>query len=165
MTELLCGQGFSPGFSNAWVQDRWESRRSLRNMGNLRVGRVWREQDFHRCNSRGLRSLVRLDAALSESALPDIKFGFEAEGESALDELHDFFDGDIRRWGDEQMNVVGHDDEGVELISTFEAVFVEEIYEKCGVGFGLEESTTVCGYGGDEKGSQFLQSERHWLGV
>lgn len=53
------------------------------------------------------------DATYRASALPDCALGLEAEGESSFDELHGFLNGNVRRRREEQVNVIGHDDEGV----------------------------------------------------
>jgi hypothetical protein len=54
------------------------------------------------------------------------------------------------------MNVVGHEDEGVELVTALGAVFVEDVQEEVRVRVGLEEAAAVRGNGGDEEGSDFL---------
>src|SRR5271156_3848544 len=63
-----------------------------------------------------------LDTTFCEPALPYINFGSEAKRESSLDKLHRLFNRDVRRWRDDQMNVVRHKHKGVELISVFGAV-------------------------------------------
>lgn len=59
------------------------------------------------------------------------------------------------------MDVVGHDDEGVELEAAFGAVLLEDFEEEFGVAFDLEETSSVGGGGGDEERSDFLGCERH----
>ncbi len=96
--------------------------------------------------------LLVAHAAVSESSLPDGKFGFEATGEAAFDEHQRSLNGDDL-WGEEQVNVVRHDDEGMEFVVPFAAVVLEGIEEQLGVGGCLEETAAVPGLGTDEEGS------------
>jgi len=57
--------------------------------------------------------------------------------------------------------MIGHEDEGVELVAAFGAVFVEKLEEEVGVGVGLEEAAAISGDGGDEEGSDFLWGSLH----
>jgi len=57
------------------------------------------------------------DAVVGEASLPDGEFGGEAVGEASLDESDGAFEGFLR--GEEEMDVVGHDDEGVEFVVAF----------------------------------------------
>jgi len=70
-----------------------------------------------------------LHSEFLEAVLPDGHFGFEAEGESSFDVLHGLLDGDVGGGGDEEMEMVGHEDEGVELVAAFGSVFVEKVQE------------------------------------
>jgi hypothetical protein len=76
----------------------------------------------------------------------------EAAREAAFDELDGALEGDVL-WGEEEMDVVGHDDEGVEFVVTFAAVVLEGFEEEFGCGCDLEETAAVVGLGGDEEGS------------
>jgi hypothetical protein len=51
------------------------------------------------------------------------------------------------------MDVVGHDDEGVEFVVAFRSVVLEGFDEEFGVAFDLEEAAAVVGSAGDEEGS------------
>ena len=73
-------------------------------------------------------------------------------GEAALDKLHGALEGD-GLWGEEEVDVVGHDDEGVEFVVAFAAIVLEGIEEELGCGFGLEEAAAVVGLGADEEGA------------
>jgi hypothetical protein len=55
------------------------------------------------------------DAVVGEALFPDIQFAFQAEGEGSFDELHFFFEGDLGLACYQEMDVIGHDDEGVEF--------------------------------------------------
>ena len=59
-----------------------------------------------------LEVLPVADAMVGEASLPDGVGDVEAVGEAAFDEHHCAFEGDVL-WGEEEMDVVGHDDEGV----------------------------------------------------
>ena len=87
--------------------------------------------------------------AVSEASLPDRKFGTKAAGEAALQELHGALECDVFEC-EKDMDVVGHDDEGVEFVMAFAAVVLEGVEEELGVRFGLEEAKTVPGATGDE---------------
>jgi len=63
-----------------------------------------------------------LDEVVGVAALPDGEFGGEAVGEAALDEVHDVGEGFVA-WGEDEMDVVGHEDVGVE--SVVRAIVVE----------------------------------------
>ena len=56
------------------------------------------------------------DTVVGEPSLPDGKFGGEAMREAAFDELHRSFDGDAG-WSDDEVQMVGHDDVGVQKIA------------------------------------------------
>ena len=99
------------------------------------------------------------DAALCEAVLPDGHARFEAEGESALDELHGLLDGDVLCGREQQVNVVGHQDECVELIAAFGAVVSKEVEEKVRVRVGLKEAPAIRRDGGDEESADLLRSE------
>jgi hypothetical protein len=59
------------------------------------------------------------------------------------------------------MDVVGHDDEGVEFDAILVALLLKDFYEEKGVLFDLEESTAGGGGACDEVGSEFLWSSWH----
>lgn len=114
-----------------------------------------------RVNVVAVRSEVAriFDAALCEAVFPNRRFGFETERESALDELHGLFDGDVRGRRDEEMDVIGHEDEGMDRIATLSAVVVHQTDQEIRVGVGLEGAAAVRGDGGDEEGADFLRGE------
>jgi len=90
------------------------------------------------------------DAMVGEASLPGGKFGGDAVGEAAFDELHGSLERDVG-WGEEQVKVVGHDDIGVKEIAC--AVVVDGFEEKGGVAFDLKESAAVVGGCSDEIGA------------
>ena len=91
------------------------------------------------------------DAVVGEASLPDGEFGGEAMGEASLDESDGSFEGLLRC--EKQMDVVGHDDEGVEFVVSFGAVVLEGFDEEFGVALDLKESASVVGSAGDEEGA------------
>jgi hypothetical protein len=99
------------------------------------------------------------DAALCEAVFPDGHFGFEAEGESAFNELHGLLDGDDWRGREKDVDVIGHEDEGVDLIAASGTIFVQELYQEFCVGASLEKAAAIGGNGGDEEGADLLRGE------
>jgi hypothetical protein len=91
------------------------------------------------------------DAVVGEASLPDGELGGEEVGEASLDESDGAFEGFVR--GEEEVDVVGHDDEGVEFVVSFGSVVLEGFDEKFGVAFDLKEAASVVGSAGDEEGS------------
>lgn len=59
------------------------------------------------------------------------------------------------------MDVVGHDDEGVELNSILASLFLKDIDQEICVFFGLEEASAIGGDRCDEVGAKFLWSSWH----
>ena len=59
------------------------------------------------------------------------------------------------------MEVIGHQDEGVELVALFRAVVAKELKEEVGVRVGLEKAVAVGGDGGNEVGAEFGREEFH----
>lgn len=70
-------------------------------------------------------------------------------GEAAFDELHGALEGDVGG-GEEQVDVVGHDDEGMEAVVAFAPVVLEGVEEELGCGGVLEEAVAIVGRTGDE---------------
>ncbi|HTV05308.1 MAG TPA: hypothetical protein VME86_08060 [Acidobacteriaceae bacterium] len=59
------------------------------------------------------------------------------------------------------MDVVGHDNVGVETEASFGLVFFEDGDKELCVGFDAEEGASVRGDGGDEEGADFLRCDEH----
>jgi hypothetical protein len=81
------------------------------------------------------------DAVVCVASFPDFQFTFEAEGEGSLDVLHCFFEGELGLGCYQEMDVVGHDDEGVKFDAIFVALLLKDFDQEKGVLFDLEEST------------------------
>ncbi len=92
------------------------------------------------------------DAVVGEASLPDGEGGVEAVGEAAFEEHHGAFEGD-GLWGEEEMDVVGHDDERVEAVVALVAVVLEGFEEELGGLVDLEEVAAVPGLGAEEEGA------------
>jgi hypothetical protein len=91
-------------------------------------------------------------AAVGEASLPGGKFRSELAGETAFDELDGSLEGDDLR-GEEQVDVVRHDYEGVEFVVALSAVVLEGFHQEISCGCDLEEGSPVVGLGGDEEGA------------
>ena len=93
------------------------------------------------------------DAMIRESFLPDFAAAdFLADGVriAAFDELHGALEGDVSRGRDEQMHVIWHEHEGMELKASLAPIVIEGLEEQPGVVFYDEESSTLEGCRGDE---------------
>ena len=80
------------------------------------------------------------DAVLVIAAVPDISCALltRCEGIAAFDVLNAFGSGFVYGWRDEDMRMVGHDDEAMELEAGFVAMLEESGDEEFGVGCSLE---------------------------
>lgn len=98
-----------------------------------------------------LKILAVSDSMIRETRLPYRKLRFQAKRKSPLDELN----GPLQRYlgcrRDQRVNVVGHDHEVMQKIFPLAAVMEENIDEQIRSCVALEESSTLCGDGGDEK--------------
>jgi hypothetical protein len=103
------------------------------------------------------------DMVVGEASLPDGEFGGEAVGETAFDEVHGLGESFVLR-GEDEVDVVGHYDEGVEEVVFFGAVVLEGFEEEVGVARDLKDSAAVVADGGDEEGALPGGSLRdgHW---
>ena len=90
------------------------------------------------------------DLAVGVAGLPDFLLRREAVREASANVLHGF--GKV--FGcEEQVDVVGHDHEGVEFVEALSAIALEGFEEEPGGGVDLEETATVESDRGDEEGS------------
>ena len=76
------------------------------------------------------------DAVVGEASLPYGEFRGETVGEASLDKPDGAFEGDGLR-SKQKVDVVGHDDERMELIVTFGPVVLEGCDEEFSVGGNL----------------------------
>jgi hypothetical protein len=106
--------------------------------------------------------VVFIDYAVGVVALlPYLAWEFLAygEGESAFDQLGAAFDGNVLCWGKQDVDVVGHDDEGVELEFSGIAITEERGDEEFSDSISLEDTATLVGDGGEDVG---LGLEAHY---
>lgn len=96
-----------------------------------------------------------MNAHLGKSALPDLsqvpQFFLQAVGESALDELHGPFNGRIACDREQQMQVVRHDDEIVQLEFSRRNVGTQHVDQQQGIALRLEQGPPHAGGCGGEK--------------
>jgi hypothetical protein len=97
------------------------------------------------------------NSMIGEAALPDFALASKNRAKgvriSALDELHGVFERDVVRGCEQKMNVFGHNDEGVKLISAFAAMAIHSLQEKANIVFDNEESTSLPGRECNEESS------------
>jgi hypothetical protein len=79
----------------------------------------------------------------------------DCEGESAFDQLGTAFDGDARRWGEQDVDVVRHDDEGVKLEFAGVAIAEERGDEEFCDGVALKDAAALVGDGSEGVGLGF----------
>ena len=96
------------------------------------------------------------DLALVEAAHPDIELAFQAEGEASLDELHGLFKRNIGRGRDQSVEMVRHDDEGVQEKSPLTAIVENGSLKQFRRGRDLEEAAALRCHGGDQIRPGFL---------
>jgi len=77
------------------------------------------------------------------------------EGESALDQLGAAFDGDVLRRGEQDVNVVGHYDEGMKLELSRVAIAEEYGDKEFGDRVALKDAAALVGDGGEHVGLGF----------
>jgi hypothetical protein len=89
------------------------------------------------------RKILRVaDAVVCESPLPNLSAADLLPyrvGISSFDDLHGAFQSDISRGREQQVDVIGHEHEGVELKSPFTAVKVQGLEKQSRVGFHDEK--------------------------
>jgi len=97
------------------------------------------------------------DAMVGESSFPNLnrvsQSFFHGVREAAFDELQRTLERDPR-WGEQQMKMVGHEHEGVELKLCLAAIRVESLQEEAGHWFGYEQASSLPGDGCYEIGSR-----------
>jgi hypothetical protein len=105
------------------------------------------------------------DAVVGEASLPDGEFGGETMREASFDNSDVALES--RLWREEEMDVVGHDDEGVKLVVAFPpqfgSVVLEGFDEKFGRALDLKEAAAVVSSAGDEEssGARCSAGDRH----
>ncbi len=96
-------------------------------------------------DTKGFELLRRRHLYLVVPALPNVHFAFQKERESPFDELHGLFQRNIVRRSQKQMNVIGHDDEGVQLKSAFAALGLQVVQHQVRRVRDLKDAAALCG--------------------
>ncbi len=87
------------------------------------------------------------DAMVSESPLPDFSPAAEDSAKSvripALDELHRMFERNVMSRGEQEMNMLRHNDKGVQLEAPSAAVAIDCLQEQANVVLDHEQPSTL----------------------
>ena len=86
-----------------------------------------------------------LDAVFVITLLPDIHLALESKGEASLDELDGLLERNFGGGCDEDVDMIGHQDEGVECVAGFGAVVLKEREHKVRLVVDLEDPAAVVG--------------------
>lgn len=87
--------------------------------------------------------LFRHDLALIEAAHPHIQLALQAEGESALNKLHGFFQRNVWSGRNQTVEMVGHDDKRVQQESSLAAVVEDGLPQQFRGGGDLENTAAL----------------------
>lgn len=105
------------------------------------------------------------DAMIGKALLPDERMETQlllgTEGESTFDELNGFFQRNVLRGRDDQVEVVPHDYELVQEETAFPAVVLQDIEKETRHFFFFEEGIPCVGDGRDEERADFLRGVAH----
>jgi hypothetical protein len=89
------------------------------------------------------------DSMIGESAPPDFRVAPHERAEfvrvRALDELDGAFDGHARSRGKQEMDMIGHSNEGMQRVAPFAAVVRKSFEEQSGIVFDNEQSSIMPG--------------------
>ena len=85
-------------------------------------------------------------------------------GESSFDELHGSFDCHTVAYGEQQMEVVGHDDEVVEFQLALCDKGTKDVDEELCVALGLQDAAAHAGARRREEGSRRIE-DAGWGGI
>ena len=84
---------------------------------------------------------------ISEPALPDFLIAADDRPEfvraGTLDQLNSAFDSNVHSRSEQQMNVFGHDDEGVQFVTAFAAMPIKRLQENPHIDFDDKQSTPM----------------------
>ena len=112
--------------------------------------------------------LAIANSVIGEPALPDFSFstqdGSQGVRIAALDELNRVFERYVVGGSEQEMDVLGHDDEGVQLESTFAAISAESLQEEADMVLDNKKSTAFpsreCDEIGSGRGDESVQASR-----
>ncbi len=101
--------------------------------------------------------LVIANPVVRESPLPDLSLATEDRpegvGVSAFDQLDRVLQRDIDGGSQQEMNVLGHEDERMQSIAAFAAISVESLQEEANIVLDNEKFSTLPRRESDEVGS------------
>ena len=101
---------------------------------------------------------VVANPVIGESALPDLLIASDQASEfvgvRAFDQLDCAFDGYVDGGSQQQMHVFGHDNEGVQSVSSFAAIAVDSFQEEADIDFDGEQLSAMESREGCEIGSR-----------
>jgi len=84
---------------------------------------------------------------IRESALPHLSFSANDAAEfmriSAFDQLDRALEGYVRVRSQQDINVLGHEDEGMQFVASLAAISVKRFQEKANIRFDGEQSATL----------------------
>jgi hypothetical protein len=102
--------------------------------------------------------LVVANSVIGKSSLPNLSFATEDGSERMRIAAFDQLNGVLKRYVDsgseQEMNVFGHEHEGVDLKSAFAAISEEGLKEEADIVLDNEESSALPRREGDEIGSR-----------
>ena len=108
-----------------------------------------------------LELLFSHDLALVEAAHPYIHLAFHLEGKPSFDELHGFFERDVWSRRDESVEMVSHDDEGMQVEFPLTSIVKDGLLKHLRGGSDLKKASALRRNGGDEIGSSLLWCKLH----
>ena len=101
--------------------------------------------------------LLVANSVVGKSSLPDLSFATEDCSERMRIAAFDQLNGVLKRYvvsgSEQEMNMFGHEDEGVDLKSDFAAISVKSFQEEADIVLDNEESSALPRREGDEVGS------------
>jgi hypothetical protein len=102
------------------------------------------------------------DLAFVEAAHPHVQPAFQAEGKASLNELHGFFERNIRSGRDQSVEMVRHDDQRVQLEPPLTAIVEDGSKQQLRGSRDLEKTATLRRHSGDEIRPRFLWRSPRW---
>jgi len=105
--------------------------------------------------------LFRRDLALVEAAHPHIKLALQAKGEAALDELHRYFQRNIRSWRNQSVKMVGHDDKRVQEEFALAVIVEDGLLKQLRRSCDLKKAAAFGRHSGNQIRPGFLGREQH----
>lgn len=96
-----------------------------------------------------------------ETTHPHFTLTFKTEGKATFDVLHRFFKRNVRNGRDDGVEMVRHNNEGVEEESSLTVVVENGVLQQFGIGGDLKDSAPLSCDSSDEIHPRFLWCEAH----